>query len=192
MKNINLGKTITHILGVLLCVTVLLMFGYCCAPYYTIAEPYHFVLNPNPMPDHYTLMDVMWMNTKVITTYFTDMYSNFNINNYVTNMVLSFIFGVGTVATCIWHAANDFRRFPNMTSGVWCQIFGILFGVFSLMAYPSNVMLDMGVEKFMAVARPALIVLSVVGLVLAVVRFVIWLLTEIQVAKDRKARLALL
>lgn len=191
MKNTNLGKTITHVLGVLLSVSALLLFGYCCAPYFTIAEPYHYILNPNPMPDHYSLMDVMWMETKVITTYFTDMYSNFDINNYVTNMVLSFLFGIATVVTCIWHAANDFRKYPNMTSGIICQICGLLFGLFSLLAYPSNVMLDMGVAKFMTV-RPVLIILSVVAMVLAVARFVIWLLTEIQVAKDRKARLALL
>ena len=83
MKNTNLGKTICMILSVLLCVLVLAMFGCCCSPYYTISEPYHYVLNPNPMPSHYTLMDVMWMDTKVVTTYFTDMYSNFNINDYV-------------------------------------------------------------------------------------------------------------
>jgi hypothetical protein len=40
--------------------------------------------------------------------------------------------------------------------------------------------------------RSVIIVLAIVGTVVAVVRFVIWLLTEIQIAKDRKARLALL
>lgn len=191
MKNTNLGKTICMILSVLLCVLVLAMFGCCCSPYYTISEPYHYVLNPNPMPSHYTLMDVMWMDTKVVTTYFTDMYSNFNINDYVTNMVLSFIFGAATVITTIWHSINEMRRFPSMTSGIFVAICSILWGVFSLLAYPMNVMLDMGVEKFMGI-RPVIIIISIVGAVLALVRFVIWLLTEIEVSKQRKARLALL
>lgn len=191
MKNTNLGKTICMILSVLLCVLVLAMFGLCCAPYYTISEPYHYILNPNPMPSHYSLMDVMWMNTSVINTYFSDMYSNFEINNYVTNMVLSFIFGLGTIVTSIWHAANEFRRYPSMASGIFVAICSVLWAVFSLLAYPMNVMLDMGVEKFMVI-RPFIIIISIVGAVLALIRFVLWLLTEIQVSKQRKARLALL
>lgn len=192
MKNTNLGKTICMILSVLLCVLVLAMFGLCSAPYYTISEPYHYILNPNPMPSHYSLMDVMWMQTNVITTYFTDMYSNFEINDYVTNMVLSFIFGLGVIVTSIWHTANEFRRYPSMTSGIFVAICSILWGVFSLLAYPMNVMLDMGVDKFEAATRPFLIIISIVGTVLALIRFVFWLLTEIQVSKQRKARLALL
>lgn len=191
MKNTNLGKTICMVLSVVLCALILVMFGCCCSPYYTISEPYHYVLNPNPMPDHYTLMDVMWMDTKVITTYFTDMYSNFDINDYVTNMVLSFIFGLGTIGTSIWHAANEMRRYPSMTSGVFVCICSVLWGVFSLLAYPMNIMLDMGVPVFMGI-RPIIIIISAVGAVLAIARFVIWLLTEIEVAKQRKARLALL
>lgn len=191
MKNVNLGKTVTHVVGVVVCAIILVTFGCFCSPYFTIVEPYHFVLNPNPTPDHYTLMDVMWLDTKVVTTYFTDMYSNFDINNYVTNMALAFIFGLGTIATCIWHAANDFRRFPNMVSGIFSQICSVLWALFSLLGYLNNTMLDLGVEKFMGI-RTVIIILSVVGAVLVVVRFVFWLLTEIQVAKERKARLALL
>ena len=189
MKNINLGKTITHILAILVCAVILVTFGCLCSPYYTISEPYHYVLNRNPMPDHYTLMDVIWLDTKVVTTHFTDLYSNFDINNYVTNMALSFIFGLGTIAACVWHAANDFRKYPNLVSGIFTQVCSLLWALFGLLAYPSNVLLDMGVEKFMVI-RPVIVILTVVGAVLAVVRFVLWLLTEIEVSKQRKARLA--
>lgn len=189
MKNINLGKTLTHLLAVLICATILVTFGCFCSPYYTITEPYHFVLNPNPVPAHYSLMDVIWLDTQVITTYFTDMYSNFNINDYVTNMALSFIFGLGTIACCIWYIINDFRKFPTLGSGIMSQACSILWALFGLLAYPSNVMLDMGVEKFMGI-RTVIVILTIVGAVLVVARFVIWLLTEIQISKERKERLA--
>lgn len=189
MKNINLGKTLTHLLAVLICVTILVTFGCFCSPYYTITEPYHFVLNPNPMPAHYSLMDVIWLDTQVVTTHFTDMYSNFNINDYVTNMALSFIFGLGTIASCIWYIINEFRRFPTFASGIITQVCSILWALFGLLAYPSNVMLDMGVEKFMGI-RTVIVILTIVGAVLVVARFVIWLLTEIQISKERKERLA--
>lgn len=189
MKNINLGKTFTHLLSVLICATILVSFGCLCAPYYTITEPYHFVLNPTPMPDHYSLMDVIWLETQVITTYFTDMYSNFNINDYVTCMAVSFLFGVGALYACFHHARNDFRRYPTMTSAIFTHICTICWALFALLAYPSNVMLDMGVEKFMGI-RTVIIILSVIGAVLSVARFVIWLLTEIQITKERNERLA--
>jgi len=191
MKNAHSGKTLTHIFTVLMCVVILLMIACCFSPYYTISEPYHFILNPNPMPDHYSLMDVMWTNTKVITTFFKDQYSNFDINNYVTNMVLSFIFGIGTVATCVWHLANEMRRYPSMVSGIFTNVCGFGWAIFSLLGYLNNDMLDLGVPKFMGI-RTTIIILSIVGTVIVAARFVIWLLTEIKVVKERNARLALL
>lgn len=191
MKNAHSGKIVTHILTVLMCVVILVMLACCFSPYYTISEPYHFILNPNPMPDHYTLIDVMWTDTKVVTTYFTEQYANFDINNYVINMVLSFIFGIGTVATCIWHLANEMRRYPCMVSGVFTNICSFGWVAFTLMGYLNNQMLDLGVEKFMPI-RTTIIILTIVGAVVVAVRFVVWLLTEIMVSKERKARLALL
>lgn len=191
MKNAHSGKILTHILTVLMCAVILLMIACCFSPYFTISEPYHFILNPNPMPDHYTLIDVMWTNTKVITTFFSNQYANFDINDYVINMVLSFIFGVATVGTCVWHIANEMRKYPAMVSGVFTNICGFGWALFSLMAYLNNAMLDLGVPAFMGI-RTAIIILSVVGTVVVVVRFVVWLLTEIKVAQERKARLALL
>lgn len=191
MKNAHAGKTVTHILTVLICAVILVMIGCCFSPYYTISEPYHFILNPNPMPDHYSLIDVMWTDTKVVTTYFTEQYSNFDINDYVINMVLSFIFGVGTVATCVWHIANEMRRFPTLVSGIFTNICSFGWVAFSLMAYLNNAMLDLGVPKFMGI-RTTIIILTIAGTVIVAARFVVWLLTEIQVSKERKARLALL
>lgn len=191
MKNTHLGKTTTQILSVLLCASIALMIACCFAPYYTITEPYHYILNLNPMPDHYSLIDLMWTDTKVINTDFVNAYEGFSINDYVTNMVLSFVFGVATIATSIWFAANELRRFPSMTAGVFTHICAILYGLFSLMGYISNPMLDLGVPKFMVI-RPLIIVLIIIATVLAVARLVIWILTEVQLHKEKQARLALL
>ena len=191
MKNTNLGKTICMIMSVLICLLILAMFGCCCSPYYTISEPYHYILNPNPVPSHYSLMDVMWLKTNVITTHFTEMYSNFEINNYVTNMALSFIFGLAMLATTVWHSANEMRRYPSMTSGVFVAICSVLWALFSLLGYTNNQMLGLGVEKFSGIL-PVIVIISAVGAVLTLVRLVLWILTEIQVSKQRKARLALL
>mgnify|MGYP006967417459 CR=1 FL=1 len=112
-----------------------------------------------------------------------------NLND--ASIILSFVFGVATVITCIWHFANEFRKFPCMTSGVFTNICGILWALFSLLGYLNNAMLDAGVPAFMGV-RTVIIALTIAGTVLVVIRFVMWLLTELQVSKERKARLALL
>ena len=191
MKNAHTGKTITHVLTILMCAVIIAMIGCCFNPYFTVAEPYHFILNPNPTPDHYTLIDLMWLETPLITDVFEEQYPGFDINLYVTNLVLSFVFGVATVITCIWHFANEFRKFPCMTSGVFTNICGILWALFSLLGYLSNALLDAGVPQFMGV-RTIIIALSIAGTVIVAIRFVAWLLTEIQVSKERKARLDLL
>lgn len=191
MMKTHTGKTITHVLTILMCAVIIAMVGCCFNPYFTVAEPYHFILNPNPTPDHYTLIDLMWLETPLITEVFEEQYPGFDINLYVTNLVLSFIFGVATVITCIWHFANEFRKFPSMTSGIFTNICSICWAIFSLLGYLNNALLDAGVPEFMGV-RTIIIALTIAGTALVAIRFVVWLLTEIQVSKERKARLALL
>lgn len=191
MMKTHTGKTITHVLTILMCAVIIAMIGCCFNPYFTVAEPYHFILNPNPTPDHYTLIDLMWLETPLITEVFEEQYPGFDINLYVTNLVLSFIFGIATVITCIWHFANEFRKFPSMTSGIFTNICSICWAIFSLLGYLNNAMLDAGVPEFMGV-RTIIIALTIAGTALVAIRFVVWLLTEIQVSKERKARLALL
>lgn len=191
MKNTQTGKMLTQILSVLLCAVILIMLGCTLCPYYTIAEPYHFILNPNPVTDHYTLVDTMWVNTPIITTNFEDQYKNFDINDYVTNMVLSFIFALAAVITSIVFAKDEYKKYPSMTSGILMHISAILCAVFSILGYLNNAMLDLGVAAFMYV-RVIIIACSFAILALTIARFVIWLLTEIQLHKELKARLALL
>lgn len=191
MKNTQTGKMLTQILSVLLCAVILIMLGATFCPYYTIAEPYHFILNPNPVTDHYTLVDVMWTNTPIITTYFENQYSNFDINNYVTSMVLSFVFALAALITSVVFAKDVYKKYPSMTSGVLMHISAVCCSIFSLMAYLSNDMLDLGISAFMY-TRTIIIICSVAVTVLTIVRFVLWLLTEIQLHKELKARLALL
>ena len=191
MKNAHSGKIVCHILTVLMAAIVLVMIACCFSPYYTISEPYHFILNPEPVLDHYNLIDVMWTDTKVVTTFFKEDYPNFDINYYVTNMVLSFIFALATVVTCIVHLANEMRRYPSMVSGVFTHICGLGWVIFTFMGYLNNEMLDMGVPAFMGI-RPVLLGVSAVGAVIVLVRLAAWIRTEIMVSKERKARLALL
>lgn len=191
MKNTLNGKMLTQVFSVILCAVTLMLLAATLCPYYTIAEPYHFILNPNPVADHYTLTDVMWLDTEVITTFFEDQYANFDINNYVTNMVLSYIFLLATVVTSVWYAFNEYKHYPSMTSAIFTHICGLLAGVFSILGYLSNDMLDLGIPAFMYV-RTIIIIAGAAVLVIAIVRFVIWLLTTIQLAKERAARLALL
>lgn len=191
MMKAHTGKTITHVLTILMCAVIIAALACCFNPYFTVSEPYHFILNPNPTPDHYTLIDLMWLETPMITEVFEEQYPGFDINLYVTNMVLAFIFGAATVITCIWHFANEFRRYPCMTSGVFTNICAFCWSIFSLLGYLNNAMLDAGVPAFMGI-RTVIIALTIAGTVLVVIRFVMWLLTELQVSKERKARLALL
>lgn len=191
MKNALTGKMLTQVLSVVLCAAALILLAATLCPYYTISEPYHFILNPNPTPDHYTLTDVMWLDTQVVTTFFEEQYANFDINNYVTNMVLSFIFLLATVATSLWYAFNEYKHYPSMTSAIFTHICGVAAGVFTLLGYLSNDMLDLGVPAFMYV-RTIIIIAGAAVLAVAIVRFVVWLLTTIQLGKERAARLALL
>ena len=78
-----------------------------------------------------------------------------------------------------------------MTSAIFTHICGLLAGVFTILGYLSNDMLDLGIPAFMYV-RTVIIIAGAAVLVIAIVRFVIWLLTTIQLAKERAARLALL
>ena len=191
MKNTKSGKLLTRILTALVCVLVVAMMVCFFFPYFTYAEEYHFILNPNPVDRNYNLIDLMWLETKSINEHFEGIYGNFEINNYVTTMVLSFICGLGMIVSSVWHTANEVRRYPDMTSGIITNICAVGWGVFGLLAFPQNDLLDLGNPAFMGI-RSVIIILAIVGAVVAVVRFVIWLLTEIQIAKDRKARLALL
>lgn len=208
MKNTHAGKITTQILSVILCAAALLLL--CCyfQPYFTITREYNKYLDKEvPLPDHYTLVDVIWCNTKpqadgkmtvgtdfsvtIIRKHFEAKYGNFVFNDYVTNLVLNFIFAIALVVTAIWFAANEFRKFPSMTSAIFTHICGMACGLFGLLGFGNNAMLDLGVEKFMYI-RSILLILSIVVLVLSIVRFVIWLLTTLQLHKEKKARLALL
>ena len=189
MKNSLKGKMLTQVFSVVLCAFALILLAATLCPYYTIAEPYHFILNPNPVTDHYTLVDVMWLNTKVITTEFENRFSNFDINNYVTNMVLSFIFLVATVVTSIWYAYNEYKHYPSMTSGIFTHLCGFLASLFTLLGYVNNAMLDYGVPVFSYI-RLVIIICGVLVLLATIVRFVIWLLTTIQLNKELAERLA--
>lgn len=207
MKNTHLGKMLTQILSVILCATVVIMIACCFHPYFSIEKAYHFILNPNPKTDYYTLIDVMWCNTTeqedggmnvstdfsvdIVRKHFEEQYSNFDFNKYITNMVLSFIFSLATVATTIWFAFNEYKHYPSMTSAVFMHISAACYAAFGLMGYISNDMLSLCVPAF-AYVRTLIIILIAAGLLIAIARFVIWLLTTIQMAKERKARLALL
>lgn len=208
MKNTHAGKITTQILSVILCAVTLVLL--CCyfQPYFTITREYNKYLDKTvPLPDHYTLVDTIWCNTKpqedgkmtvgtdfsvlIITKHFESLYGNFNINDYVTNLVLNFIFGIAVVVTAIWFAANEFRGFPSMISAIFTHICGLACGVFGILGFLNNAMLDLGVEKFMYI-RTVMLILSFVVLAISAVRFVIWLLTTLQLHKEKKARLALL
>ena len=207
MKNTHLGKTLTQILSVLLCATVVIMIACCFHPYFSIEKPYHFILNPNPKTDYYSLIDVMWCNTQpqddgnmnvstdfsvdIIRNHFEEQYSNFDFNKYITNMVLSFIFALATVATSVWFAFNEYKHYPSMTSGVFSHIAAFGYTLFGMLGYASNDMLSLSVPAF-AYVRTLIVIVLAVGLLLTIARFVVWLLTTIQLAKERKARLALL
>ena len=207
MKNTHAGKVTTQILSVVLCAVALIML--CCYmhPFFSITDPYDKYVNPNPKTDFYNLVDTIWGNTEksedgkvpvgdkfsvtIVRKDFEKQYGNFNINDYVTNLVLNFVFAIATVATAIWFAANEFRRFPSMVSAIFCHICGLACGLFGVLGFLNNAMLDHGVPEFMYI-RTVLLILSFVTLALTAVRFVIWLLTTIQLHKERKARLALL
>lgn len=189
MKNTLTGKMLTQILSVLLCAVTLIVLAATLCPYYTIAEPYHFILNPNPVTDHYTLVDVMWLDTSVITTEFMGRFANFDINAYVTNMVLSFIFLVATVVTSLWFAYNEYKHYPSMTSAIFTHLCGFLAALFTLLGYVNNAMLDYGVAAFSYI-RPVIIICGALVMLAAVARFVVWLLTTLQLNKERAERLA--
>jgi hypothetical protein len=207
MKNTHAGKLITQILSVVLCVVTLIML--CCTfhPYFSITKAYHFILNPNPETDYYTLVDVMWCNTKpqedgkmtvgtdfsvkIIREYFESLYDQFDFNKYVTNIMLNFVFAIATVVTALWFAANEFRRFPSMISAIFAHICGFACGLCGLLGYGDNAMLNLAVPEFLYI-KSLMLILSIVALAIVAVRFVIWLLTTLQLRKERKARLALL
>lgn len=207
MKNTLLGKTTTQILSVLICAAIIIMIACCFNPYFIITEPYNEFLNPNPETDYYSLIDVMWCNTsydegekinvstnfsvQLIREHFEAEYKNFNFNDYVTSMVLGFLFGLGTVASSIVMGRTEFKRYPGMTSAIISHICGIACGVFTVIGYFDNDMLALGVEKFMFI-RWVIVGLGAAILVLSLARTVIWVLTRVQLSKERKARLAAL
>lgn len=210
MKNTVTGKTIMQILSVLLCAVIIIMITACFHPYFTISEMYSKFLNPNPGMDHYSMVDVMWCNTDfsdfgednkfnpkrdfstlVIRDNFEKKYEEFNYNDYVTAPVVGFLMAIATVATALWFARNEFKRYPSTTSAIFCHITGIACGAFTLVGYTDNAMLDLGVPKFMFI-RQIIIICGAAVLVLSMIRLVIWILTAIQLRKERKARFALL
>lgn len=207
MKNTLAGKTTTQILSVVLCAVTLIMLCCCFHPYFMIQEAYDKYLTPNPKTDYYNLVDVIWCNTKpqedgkmtvgtdfsvtIISGFFKRQFDKFDFNTYVENIMLNFVFCVTVVVTAIWFAANEFRRFPSMVSAIFCHICGLACGLFGVLGYGNNAMLGQGVPEFMYI-RTIMLVASIVVLVLTIARFVIWLLTTIQLHKERKARLALL
>ena len=207
MKNTQAGKVITQILSVVLCAVTLIMLCCCFHPYFSITEPYDKFLTPNPKTDYYTLVDTIWCNTKpqedgkmnVVTEFsvrliresFEKQFDSFNFNDYVTNIMLNFVFAIATVVTALWFASNEYKRFPSMTSAIFTHICGLACGLFGVMGYMNNAMLGLGVPEFLYIQTIQMI-LSFVVLAVSVARFVIWLLTTLQLHKERKARLALL
>ena len=189
--NAHNGKVITCILTVLLCAVILLMIGCTLAPYFTISEQYHFVLNKNPKTEHFSLMDVMWTDTVAITEHFTAQYSNFDINDYAVGMAVSFIFAVLTILFSLSLLSKELRRFPCLVTGIFTNIFGLAWVYFTIPAYTDNVLLDLGRPEFMGI-RDTITLLIYIGTALYFVRLIAWIWTEVCVSKERKARLALL
>jgi hypothetical protein len=194
MKITHKGKLATQILSVVLCALTLIMLAATLCPYFTMAEKYDYYTNQDPKTFHFSLTDVMWLRTKDVITFFREVHEPklaFPINEFVTNMVLSYLLCLGTIATSAWFASNEYKRYPSLASGILTHICGIGAGVFGLMGYFGNAMLTEANPTF-AYILPIIQILICVMTVVAIARFVVWLLTERQLAKEKKARLALL
>lgn len=193
MKITHKGKITTQILSVVLCVLVLAMLACTMCPFFTITEVYNPVTKPDPKTDHFSLTDIIWLRTQEVIEYFTDgLHMSFPINMFVTNIVLSFIFALGTLATTIWHSANEYRRFPSITAGVFTHICGLACGILGVMGLNNNYLLITYANPKFAFIRQVMLILCIVIAVVALARCVVWTLTEIKLYKEKKARLALL
>lgn len=194
MKITHKGKLATQILSVVLCALILIMLAATLCPYFTMTEKYDYYINQDPKTDHFSLTDVMWLRTEKVIEFFREVHEPplaFPINEYVTNMVLSFIMALGTIAASIWFAANEYRHYPSLGSGIITHVAALACGIFGMMGYFGNAMLGEANPRF-AYILLVIQILIILITVVAVARFVVWLLTEIKLAKEKKARLALL
>ncbi len=194
MKNTyTTSKTVILVLSIFIAALVIGIVAYCTMPYFFVEEVYHAILNKNPGVNVYSFNDLLWTDTKDFIDFYSQKYE-FQINNFVMLAVLNHVFGLCAIISMVIHARGELKRYPNMASGICSGVFSILWGVCGVLGFlPNALFTDTSTAKeSLFYVRETIWLIAVVGTVLAVARTVLWLTVTIKMAKEKKARLALL
>lgn len=202
MKNLSLMKKVITITTVLIALLLLAQTALTFIPYFTIT-PLPGLLNPNPVPQEYSLFDLCWVDTLTITGSFSKSFQDlglkdFKINDHVIMPVLTLVLGLAMIVTGIVYIKDVLKEYPSVVSGTLLHLFSLVWVPCAIAGYTGATILyiDQFVKGLNVIlpsahmVRSTSVILIVATSVLVALRLAAWIVDLIQEKKARAARIA--
>lgn len=169
MKNFN------RVLSILVIVLVVAQFACMLMPYWNLTPIANKLLNPNPQPTDYSIVQYCWTDCREINKIFDEMFKNeydakYDGNDYALGLVLTCVFGLLTAIFSIFKVAKSFSKLPSTATTFFSNAFGlawISFGVYNIF---TNFILTLATYPM---TYTLLMVASLIGAAAFLARFVL-------------------
>lgn len=167
MKKFNLA------LSILVIVLVVAQFVCMLLPYWNLTPAANRLLNPNPQPTDYSIMQYCWTDCREMNKIFENQFKkdydvDYDGNDYVIGLVLTCVFGLLAAIFSITKIAKSFSPLKSTGTTFFCNAFSLAwigYGVFNIFA---NFILTLVTYPM---AYTLLLVATLIGAAVVLVRF---------------------
>lgn len=173
MKNFN------RVLSVLVIVLVVAQFACMLMPYWNLTPIANRLLNPNPQPTDYSIVQYCWTDCREMNDIFENTFkkdykgtprADYDGNEYAIGLVLTCVFGFLAVLFSIMKIVKSFSKLSSATTTFFCSVFSLAwigFGVFNVF---TNFILTLATYPL---PYTLLMITTLIGAALVLVRLVV-------------------
>lgn len=175
-------KKAVNIFSILVVVLILAQIVCTFLPYWNLT-PLATRLDPNPQPTDFCIQQYCWSEARDMNKIFTEMFkenydgAKYDSNTYVIGLVLTFVFGMLSIAFSIIKLVKSFTKANSSLITVLCHGFSVAWAYFALTNFFLNFILTLGVYP---IVHTLLIAFSIPGAVAVVIRLVLDIISSIQ------------
>lgn len=169
MKNFN------RVLSILVIVLVVAQFACMLMPYWNLTPIANRLLNPNPQPTDYSIMQYCWTDCREMNDIFEDMFkkeydAKYNVNDYAVGLVLTCVFGLLAVIFSIMKIIKSFSPLKSAGTTLLCNAFSLAWIGFALFNIFTNFILTLAAYPM---PYTLLMIASLIGTAVVLVRLVL-------------------
>lgn len=179
-------KNLKRILSIVIIVIVVAQMGIMCLPYWNLTPIANRLINPNPVPTDYSIMQYCWTECREMNKIFEDSFkknydADYDGNDYVIGLVLICVFGLLSLIFSIMKLVKSYSPLKSTGTTFFCNAFSLAWIGFGLYNVFTNFILTLGVNPM---AYTLLMVSAIVSAVVVVARLVVDIVVGI---KDYRA-----